>query len=104
MKQLTLRLIMLLALVSGQKGQTLPPLKVNDLKLKGSKCVIVISSVLKQTKAGSLVKPLELESFSNKKLCVVTHLQQYLKVTASIKEGKQLFISMVKLHRGFQRH
>ena len=99
LKQLTLRLIMLLALVPGQRGQTLHTLKVNDLKFKGSKCVIGISAVLKQTKAGSHAKPLEFEVFSNKKLCVVTHLQQYLQVTARTREGKQLFISVVKPHK-----
>ena len=57
LKLLTLRLIMLLALLSGQRGQTLHTLKVDDVGLSTDKCVLVYSSVLKQTKPGNPVKP-----------------------------------------------
>ena len=72
LKQLSLRLVMLLALLSGQRGQTIHTLKSEDVRLKDDKCVLVFSAVLKQTKPGSHIQPseLELEAFENKKTCV----------------------------------
>ena len=46
LKQLTMRTVMLLALLSGQRGQSIHSLKVQDVKLYADKCVIVYSSVL----------------------------------------------------------
>jgi hypothetical protein len=60
--------------------------------------------VLKQTKPGVHVKPLELEAFpSEEKLCVVSHLQKYLEVTESLRQGKELFVSFVKPHSSVSR-
>ena len=93
LKLVTLRLVMLLALLSGQRGQTLHTLKIDDVRLSTDKCVLVYSSVLKQTKPGDHVKPLELEAFNSEpKLCVVTHLYKYLKVTEPLRQGRELFI------------
>ena len=55
---------MLLALLSGQRGQTIHTLK--SVRLKDDKCVLVFSAVLKQTKPGLHIKPLELEAFKIK--------------------------------------
>ena len=74
LKDLTVRTIMLLALLSGQRGQSIHSLLVEDIKFKDTKCIIVYSSVLKQTKAGMHIPPLELGSFQNEKLCIVLHL------------------------------
>ena len=87
---------MLLALLSGQRGQTIDTLKSEDVRLKDDKCVLVFSAVLKQTKPGSHLQPLELEAFENKNLCIVAPLRQYLKVTEALRKGKRLFISFVK--------
>ena len=89
---------MLLALLSGQRGQTIHTLKSEDARLKDDKCVLVFSAVLKQTKPGSYIQPLELEAFENKNVCIVAHMRQYLKVTEALRKGKQLFISFVKPH------
>ena len=59
---------MLLALLSGQRGQTIHTLKSEDVRLKDYRCVLVFSAVLKQTKPGSHIQPSELEAFENKKL------------------------------------
>lgn len=103
LKKLTLRLIMLLALVSGQRGQTIHTLKVDDIRLKEERCTLVFSAVLKQTRAGTHLKPLELKTFENKRLCIVTHLRHYLKVTETLRKGKQLFISFMKPHNEVSR-
>ena len=78
LKQLTFRTVVLLALLSGQRGQSIHRLQVENIKLHDNRCVIVYSSVLKQTKVGRYVKPLELASFENKRLCIVLHLKEHL--------------------------
>ena len=65
LKQLTLRTVVLLAILSGQRGQSIHSLQVEDIKLHDNRCVIVYSSVLKQTKIGRHVKPQEQASFEN---------------------------------------
>ena len=66
-------------------------------------CDCVYSSVLKQTKVGRHVKPLELASFENKRLCIVLHLKENLCRTKDLRVGKELFISFVKPHRHVSR-
>ena len=103
LKHLTLRLVMLLALLSGQRGQTLHTLKVEDVKMGDNKCTIVYSSILKQSKPGKHIRPLDLMGFENKKLCIVTHLKEYLKRTKSMRKGKELFISYMEPHNHISR-
>ena len=103
LKQMTLRMVVLLALFSGQRGQSIHSLQVEDIKLHDNRCVIVYSSVVKQTKVGRHVKPLELASFENKRLCIVLHLKEYLRRTKDLRAGKELFISFVTPHRHVSR-
>lgn len=102
-RQLTLRLVMLLALVSGQRGQTLHQLRKDDVHLYDHKCVLVFSSCLKQTKPGRHLAPLELVVFEDSRLCVVSHLRQYLQLTEHLRKGDSLFISFQKPHSGVSR-
>ena len=103
LKDLTLRTIMLLVLLSGQSRQSIHLLLVEDIKVKGTKCIIVDSSVLKQTKASVHIPPLELDSFQNEKLCIVSHLKAYIEKTESLQQGKELFVSYVKPHKRTSR-
>ena len=85
---------MLLALLTGQRGQTIHNLTVSDVKLYENKCVLVYSSLLKQSRPGVHIKPTEIECFSNEKLCVVHHLKVYIQKTSVLRqEERQLFIS-----------
>ena len=103
LKDLTLRTVMLLALLSGQRGQSLHSLLVEDVKFKEDACTIVYSSVLKQTKAGSHVSPLHLPCFENTKLCIVCHLKEYITRTEPLRKDRKLFISYVKPHHAIAR-
>ena len=103
LKDLTLRTIMLLVLLSGQSRQSIHLLLVEDIKVKGTKCIIVDSSVLKQTKASVHIPPLELDSFQNEKLCIVSHLKAYIEKAESLWQGKELFVSYVKPHKHTSR-
>lgn len=91
---MTLILVMLLALPSGQRRQTIHTLKVDGVRVTYNKCVF--SAVLKQTRARVHAKPLELRVFENKRLCVVKRFRQYLKITPKLRKGKQFLISFIK--------
>ena len=104
LKDLTLRTIMLLVLLSGQRGQSTHSLLVEDIKFKDTKCIIVYSSVLKQTKAGVHIPPSELDSFENAKLCIMSHLKAYIQKTKSFRQGKEFFVSYVKPHKHISKY
>ena len=72
LKQLTLRVCMLLALVSGQRGHAFHFSKVEYLKLKESKFTILYSEKHKQSLPGFHVEPAETLAFEqNSRLCSV---------------------------------
>ncbi|CAB3996305.1 Hypothetical predicted protein [Paramuricea clavata] len=58
LKDLTLKRVMLMALLSGQRCQTLQSLSIDSMKLGDDECVFPINKLLKTTKPGS--KPLKL--------------------------------------------
>lgn len=103
LQQLTYRTVMLVALLTGQRGQTIHNLTVDDVKLYESKCILVYSSLLKQSRPGLHVKPIEIECFSNKKLCIVHHLSLYIRKTRELRKDNKLFISCIAPFKGVSR-
>ena len=98
LKQLTLNLTMLLCLTTGQRGQTIHKFDVNYIQEMDDRYRITICEKLKQSKPGRHLAPIDLLSFqSDKKLCVVEHLKEYLQRTKQLREEhSQLLISYVK--------
>ena len=71
LKQLTLRMCMLLALLTGQRG--FASVKVGDLKLHDTKCIIHFSDKHKYSRPGLNMEPAEILALSeNPKLCLVS--------------------------------
>ena len=105
LKDLTLKLTMLLALLTGQRCQTLHLLNIDNMQLLKDKCIFYVNIVVKQTSARKHVKPLELLSYVNdKQLCVIHCIEQYLKITSDIRGGtKQLLISLSKPHKAVSK-
>ena len=98
LKQLTLNLTMLLCLTTGQRGQTIHKFDVNYIQEMDDRYRTTICEKLKQSKPGRHLAPIDLLSFqSDKKLCVVEHLKEYLQRTKQLREDhSQLLISYVK--------
>ena len=96
LKQLTLNL--LLCLTMGQCGQTIHNFDVNYIQEMDDRYRITICEKLKQSKPGRHLAPIDLlSSPSDKKLCVVEHLKEYLQRTKQLREEhSQLLISYVK--------
>ena len=74
LKDLTHKLVMLLALLSGQRCQTLHSLSVSDMKLSSDNCVFVVKTLLKTSRPGRHFSSLEFVAYQpNPRLCVVTY-------------------------------
>ena len=104
LKQLTLKLVMLMALLSAERVQTLQSLSLEEMSTLPGKYVFRISSVLKQTTAkggqNRHLLPITFHSYPpDKRLCIVELLSTYLKRTAPLrKETKQLLICHAEPH------
>ena len=98
LKDLTLKTVMLVSLVSAQRGQTIHYLNIDDMISSETSITFILKKPIKQSKPG--VQPLVIKFTSypaDPRICVVTTLKAYLACTQS-KRGdyKQLFISYLK--------
>ena len=63
---------MLLALLSGQRRHTIYKLNLHDIRLDDNRCLFYINSLLKQSRKGRLLAPIELLTYpSSTKLYIV---------------------------------
>ena len=97
-QKLTQKLVMLMKLISGdQRYQIIHSIRVPDIKILDNKVVIPIMSVIKQTKPTKHKAPLCFHTYSKEpKLCVVSHLTEYLKRTKSYRDTDKLFLTSIK--------
>ena len=70
------------------------------MELTIDKCIFQITDKVKQTRIGTHIPPLSFVAYpKDKKLCIISHLQEYLKRTTPFrKDSKQLLLSHVKPH------
>lgn len=101
LKQLTLKLTMLLCLMTGQRCQTIYYMDITYIQKLDNQYRVTIQHKLKQTKAGKHLAPLDLMAFpEDPRICIVQHLEEYLKRTVQLREKHtQLLISYVKPNR-----
>ena len=101
LKQLSLKTVMLLALLSGQRLQTLKSIKVENIKFTQEGCEIYIDTPLKTTKPGKHLKPIKVQNYEADNLCIVSHLKEYVSVTSTLRTNEeQLFIRLQKPYVG----
>lgn len=99
---LTCKCATLLALASYQRVSTLHSLKVNDISFRSDKAIISFNALHKQSRPGSHLTGIELDSFDNSTTCVVKTLMTYFKATESLRVENGLssfFITCVKPYR-----
>jgi hypothetical protein len=101
LKDLTKKLVMLMGLLSAQRGQTLHLLNVRDMELSFSKAKFTVNELVKQTRPGTHVADLVFTGYApDRRLCVLTVLKEYLKRTLYLRGAEtRLFISTVKPHK-----
>lgn len=100
LKFLTLKLISLLALISGQRMQTLSLIELNNIKIDSGKVTIFVPQNIKTSKLGVSQPSIVFCAFPNEeKLCPVNTLVRYMNVTSSIRNSVRLFVSFEKPHK-----
>ena len=79
LRELTLKLVMLVSLVSGQRGQSIQLLDINCMSQTETSCTFVITQNVKQSRPGIKQPVNKLEAYSmDDRLCVVTLLKEVL--------------------------
>lgn len=94
---LTYKLIMLMALATKQRAQTLHAITINEINMSENLAIIPITKLLKHNNQRNRRLVLHLEKFSDPSICVIETLKEYLLRTKDLRKNQsQLFISFQK--------
>eukprot|EP00794_Sanderia_malayensis_P006395 gene6395-7129_t len=105
LKELTLKVVMLLAIISSQRCQTLHALQTQDMVVTDSKVVFIVKSLLKTSRPGQKETKIELQAYNgDKSLCPVQSIFEYLSRTEGTRtKHSQFFVSYVKPHNAVSK-
>ena len=103
LKDLSLKLCMLFALISGQRAQTLAALDITQMFVYEDRVEFNINSLMKQSRPSYHIKPLVFLKYDKCTLCPVVTLQSYLQITKGLRTCTALFISTQKPHKAVSR-
>ena len=105
LKDLTYKLVMLVALVSAQRGQTIHLLNIHNMTISDSFFSFTIPELTKTSKPGDSAKVIKLMVFTpDTRLCVYDCLNEYIKRTDTLRsDDGQLFVSYVKPYKKVSR-
>ena len=105
LKSLTLKLLMLIALVSAQRGQSIHMLDTACMKVTESSYEFSLPEHVKQSRPSFKTPSVILKAYPvNKALFVYSQLSEYLRRTQSLRGAEtKLFISFVKPHKRVSR-
>ena len=97
LRDISKKLVTLLALTTGQRIQTLSLMDLRNMDIDSKYVKIRIGDLLKQSKPGNHLQELYVESFpSNAALCVVQCVNSYLEKTANLRSSQKFWISTIK--------
>ena len=105
LKELTYKLVMLIALVSAQRGQTIHLLNIKNMTKTESSYSFTITELTKTKKPGHKADIITLMAFTpDIRLCVYHCLEEYIQRTEKLRsDDGQLFISFNKPHNKVSR-
>jgi len=90
LKDLTLKLAMLIALTHAARAQTLQFLSIVGIQKLSSKFVVYFDGLLKQSRPSFTVTFIELEAYPpDRRLCVYTVLKEYLSRSKPVRKNSQ---------------
>lgn len=106
LKDFSYKLVGLLAILSGQRCQTLHNLSLSTMKIDNNKCVFRVDAILKQSRKGKHLAPLEFCAFPEiASLCIVTVLKEYLRRMEVLRGVvSELLITLETAQTHKQRH
>lgn len=99
LKNLTLKLTMLLALITAQRAQTLSKLKLSEMEIKHDRLIFRIGEALKTKAPGTALVQIR-EYHLDRRVCAVSLIKDYINKTHDLREkDDHLIISFVKPHK-----
>lgn len=101
LKLLSYKLVMLLALTTGQRLQTLHAMDIRNIVFSEDSIKIRIGNLLKQSRVGNHLHEIYIESYKlDEDVCVVKTLGVYLSKTESLRgDETQMFIALQKPYK-----
>lgn len=105
LKELTHKLVMLIALVTGQRCQSFHLMDITSMQKNTDHYKFIIKDIVKQSAPGRNLPELILPAFpADGRVCVYSVLSEYIKCTAPLRGGEtRLFISFVKPYQAVSR-
>ena len=90
LKELTLKLVMLLLLATGQRGQSIYLLSLDGITMKDNSCIFELMEHIKTSKPNKVTKPIEIRLYQpDKTLCPLTVLKAYIKRTKALLKNTE---------------
>ena len=101
LKKLTMKLVVLTALTSGQRCQTLSFMNINSAQVRANSVKFTIEALTKTSRVGKPHAEVDLIAYPHDHLlCAMSVLKVYLEKTKSVRGGeKKLFLSYVPPHK-----
>ena len=94
---------MKLCVLVGQRCQTLRALQIapgTGMDLCGTRCTFTVNNLLKQSRRGTHLAPIELYKCKNKALCVIHTLNVYLYKAKPLLGNPTVIITLLAPHKG----
>ncbi|XP_033222710.1 uncharacterized protein LOC117176563 [Belonocnema kinseyi] len=98
LKELSKKLVTLLALITGLRMQTFSLIKIVNIRNRGTTIEIKIPDHIKTSNKNRTQPLLVLPFYSEENICAASALQSYLVKTRSLRNVQELFISFQKPH------
>jgi integrase len=100
LKDLSLKTAALLALLSGQRCQTIHRITTEHIHFTENTVVVLIDGMIKQSRPGIQNPVLEFEHYKeNPAICGVECLKVYLSRTEGLRKSERLLLSCIKPHK-----
>lgn len=100
LKQITMKVAMLLCLLSGQRLQSVHLIDIRNIEFTENCVKIRIGDLVKQSRPGHHIEELIFNKYANNSLCIVTYLHKYLLITKTLRKAEtSLFISFYAPHK-----
>ena len=100
LKMLTLKMVLLLALVSLGRVSSLVNIDISNLVVSSSCLKFVPSKLRKQSRPGHVLRCVVVEAYGDRTLCPVSAVSAYLSKTKSLRGSEaQLLISHIRPHK-----
>ena len=99
------KLVMLLALLSSQRKQSLHLIDIRNISIRNDTLLIRIGDLLKQTRPGHHIDEITITAYpKDRDLCIVTVYLEYVSRTSSIRDSEtKLFVSTQKPHKAVSK-